>query len=45
MKKENKELREALRTALMLWEQGGQELLERVINGEKNAKKKGAKCE
>tara|TARA_R110001599_G_scaffold174976_1_gene366964 strand:- start:7790 stop:7951 length:162 start_codon:yes stop_codon:yes gene_type:complete len=31
------ELREALRDALILWEQGGQELLERIINGEKNA--------
>lgn len=32
MKKENEELRESLRTALILWEQGGQELLERIVN-------------
>ena len=37
MKKENEELRESLRTALILWEQGGQELLERVINGGEGA--------
>tara|TARA_R100000700_G_C3039232_1_gene64058 strand:- start:137 stop:331 length:195 start_codon:yes stop_codon:yes gene_type:complete len=37
MKKENEELRESLRTALILWEQGGQELLERIINGGESA--------
>jgi len=34
---ENEELKKALGDALILWEQGGQELLERVINGEENA--------
>ena len=40
MRKENEEKREALRTALILWEQGGQELLERVINSEKEEKRR-----
>tara|TARA_Y100000588_G_scaffold362725_1_gene424706 strand:- start:771 stop:932 length:162 start_codon:yes stop_codon:yes gene_type:complete len=29
---ENEELRNALRTALVLWELGGQNLLEKIIN-------------
>ena len=36
-KKEDERIRKALGDALILWEQGGQELLERIINGEKNA--------
>ena len=37
---ENERLRKALCEALILWEQGGQELLERIISGEKNAAEK-----
>ena len=36
-KKEDERMKKALWEALILWELGGQELLERIINGEKDA--------